>query len=64
MTKVQEQTSGRDVVGVVVCTVRVMKMKENLPFYREPSILCTGIELLLTALSRFEREAALKDSAL
>ena len=27
---------------VVVCTVRVVKMKEHLLFYREISILCIG----------------------
>ena len=29
-----------DIVGVVVCTSRVEKMKEHLPFCREFSILC------------------------
>ena len=27
-------------VGVVIRTSRVLKMKEHLPFYRESSILC------------------------
>ena len=29
-----------EIVVVVVCTVRVVKMKERLLFYREISILC------------------------
>ena len=45
----------------IVCTIRGVKMKEHLLFCRDLSILCIGIELLLTALSNFEREAALFD---
>ena len=29
-----------EIVGVVVCTSRVVKMKEDLPFYRKYSTLC------------------------
>ena len=29
-----------EIVGVVVCTSRVVKMKEHLPFYRKYSTLC------------------------
>ena len=29
-----------EIVGVVACTIRVMKMKEHLSFCRELSILC------------------------
>ena len=31
-----------EIVEVVVCTIRVMKIKEHLLFYREFSILCIG----------------------
>ena len=51
-----------DIIGVVVCTSRVVKMKEHLPFCRQFSIVLKK-ELLLTVLSNFERESALKDSA-
>ena len=50
-----------EIEGVVVCTSRVVKMKEHLRFCGEFSILC--IEFLLTMLSNIEREAVLKDSA-
>ena len=44
-----------EIVGVVVCTVRVVKRKEH-------QLLCRNfvlnIELLFTVLSNFEREAA------
>ena len=30
-----------EIVGVVVCTVRVVKMKEHLPFCKEFSTICT-----------------------
>ena len=29
-----------EIVGVVVCISRVVKMKEHLPFHKEFSILC------------------------
>ena len=31
-----------EILVVVVCTARVVKMKEHLLFYREISILCIG----------------------
>ena len=31
-----------EIVEVAVCTIRVVKMKEYLLFYRELSILCIG----------------------
>ena len=49
---------------MVVCTSRVVKMKEHLPFCREfIAYLELKIEFLLTVLFNFKREAALKDSA-
>ena len=47
-----------DIVGVVVCTSGVVKMRNNLPFCWEFSMLCINKDLLLTILSNFEREAA------
>ena len=52
-----------EIVEVVVCTIRVVKMMstnyftENLAYF----VLERERELLLTVLSNFEREAALKD---
>ena len=31
-----------EIEEVVACIIRVVKMKEHLLFYREPSILCSG----------------------
>lgn len=45
---------------VVICTRRAVKMKEHLPFFRESAHLVFKIELLLTMLPRFERQAFLK----
>ena len=39
MTEVEEQFLV-EIVALVVCTSRVVKMKEHLPFCREFSILC------------------------
>ena len=39
LTKVEEQTLV-EIVVVVACTIRVMKMKEHLLLYTELSILC------------------------
>ena len=50
------------IVALVVCTSRVVKMKEYLPFWRDFKIL--KIELLLTMLSNFEIDTALQGSAL
>ena len=47
---------------MVICTSRVAKIKEHLPFCKEFSILCIEDRLLLTVLYNFKREAALKDS--
>ena len=48
---------------MVVCTSKVVKMKEHLPFCKEFGKFLLKIELLLTVLPNFEREAAFKDSA-
>ena len=48
---------------MVVCTSRVLKMKEHLPVHKDSAYFVLKIELLLTLLSDFERKAALKDSA-
>ena len=47
-----------EIVALVVLT----RMKQHVPFCRELSMVCMRIEFLLTMLSNFEREAALKDS--
>ena len=52
-----------EILGVVVSTIGVGKMKNNLIFYRELSILCIRDRVVVTVLSNFEWEAALKDSA-
>ena len=60
LTEVEERFMV-EITSLVVCSSRVVKMKEHLPFCREFSILCIEDELLLTILSNFEREVALKD---
>ena len=63
MTEVEEQFLV-EIVALVVCTSRVVKMKEHLPFCREFSILCIEDRVVANfMLSNFEREEALKDSA-
>ena len=66
-----------DILGIFVCTSRVLKMKEHLPLEKyekkkknhaarpvaNSSYLVLKIELMLTVLSYIEREAALKDVA-
>ena len=54
MTEIEERIFGGDCRGG---KYSVVKMKEHLPFSRE-----FNIALLLTVLSNFDREAALKDS--
>ena len=49
-----------EIVGVVVCASRVLKMKEHLLFRKEFNIFCIKIELLLTVLPNFERKLAFK----
>ena len=49
-----------EIVGVVVRTSRVLKMKEHLLCRSAYFVLKT--ELLLTMLFNFERKVALKDS--
>ena len=49
-----------EIVEVTVCTIRVAKIKEHLLFIENSDI---EIELLLTVLSNFEREASNKHSA-
>ena len=36
-----------EIVEVVVCTIRVVKMKEHLLFYRELCILCIGDRVIV-----------------
>ena len=50
-----------EIVGVVVCTSRVMKMKSTYHFVKNSEYFVLKIELLLTVLSNFERKAAIKD---
>ena len=52
-----------EIVGVVVCTSRFVKMKKHLPFCREFRTLYNEDRVVLTVLSNFEQEAALKNSA-
>ena len=65
-----------DILGIFVCTSRVLKMKEHLPLEKyekkknhaarpvaNSSYLVLKIEVMLTVLSYIEREAALKDVA-
>ena len=61
MTEVEKRFL-METVGVVVCTSGVVKIREQVPFFREFSILF--IEDILTMLLNFEGEAALKYSAL
>ena len=51
-----------EIVGVVVCTSRVVKMKEHLPFVENSAHFVLKIELLLIVFSSFEREEVLKNS--
>ena len=50
-----------EIVGVVVCTSKVVEMKEHLLFRKEFSIFCIKIELLLSVLPNFERKTQLFD---
>ena len=52
-----------EIVEVAVCTIRVAKMKEHLLFIDNSAYFVLEIELLLTVLCNFEREASNKDSA-
>ena len=52
-----------EILGVVVCTIRVVKMKEHLPFVKNSGYFVFKIDLLITVLSNLERKAAIKDSA-
>ena len=51
------------IVGVVVCTNRIVKMKEHLSFFREFSILFIEDRAAVDRLSNFEKESILKESA-
>ena len=51
-----------EIVGVAVCTNRVVKTNVHLPFCRELHLVLK-IELLLIVLYNFEREVALNDLA-
>ena len=48
------------IVGVVVCTNRVLKMKEHLTFCREFSKLCIEDRVVVDRVVNFERERLLK----
>ena len=51
-----------EVVGGVVCTSRVVKIRGSTYHFEENSTyVVLKIELLLTVLSNFEREVLLKD---
>ena len=50
-----------EIVGVVLCTSRVVKVKEHLHLENSPYFALKK-KLFLTVLSKFEREASLKDS--
>ena len=52
-----------EILGMVVCTSEVIKMKEHLPFCRKLSILCIESRVVVTTLSNFERETAHRDPA-
>ena len=51
------------IVGVVVCTNRIVKMKEHLSFFREFSILFIEDRAAVDRLSKFKKESILKESA-
>ena len=48
-----------EIVEVVACTMKVVKIKEHLGFIEDSTYFALEIELLLTVLSNFEREVAL-----
>ena len=50
-----------EIVEVVVCTIRVVKMMSTYYFIENFAYFVLEIELFLTVLSNFDREAALKD---
>ena len=60
-TEVEEQFLV-EIIALVVCSNRVVKMNEHLPFFREFSILCIEDRVVVDHLSNFEKEVALKDS--
>ena len=51
-----------NLVGIVACTIRVVKMKEHLLLCREFRTFCIEDRVAVDHVSNFEREAALKDS--
>ena len=59
---VAEEGFLEEIVGVVVCTSRVVKMKEH-PHLENSPYFVLKKELLLNVLSNFEREVPLRDSA-
>ena len=48
---------------MALCTIRVVKIKDTYYFIENSAYFVLEIELLLTVLSNFEREASNKDSA-
>ena len=52
-----------EILEVVVCTARVVKMRNTYYFIENSAYFVLEIELLMTVLSNFEREATLKGSA-
>ena len=59
MTKVEQRIFLVEIVEVVACTMKVVKIKEHLGFIEDSTYFALEIELLLTVLSNFEREVAL-----
>ena len=52
-----------EIVEVVLCTISVVKRRSTYYFIQNAAYFVLEIELLLTVLCNFEREAALKASA-
>ena len=64
MTKKTDVRNGFlvNIVGRVVCTSKVVKIKKHRTFCKESSTSVLTADLLLTMLSNCEIEATLKDS--
>ena len=63
MTKIEERIFGRDCRGGCMHNQGCEKEEASTVFLENLEYFVLEIELLLTVLSKFEREAALKDSA-
>ena len=51
-----------EIVEVVLCTISVVKRRSTYHFIQNAAYFVLEIELLLTVLCNFEREAALNDT--